>query len=167
MIKLLPLFFSTILFGASVDIANTDIIERIINFIIFIAIMWYLLADKIKLVLSQRRDNIVSNLSRVESDLADSKLRKEEAVNALQQAKDKASQMINLANKEALVLSKKIEDQCNIDINLLNKHFVELHEFERQKMKREVIENFISDLLNDDISLDKKDYLNILIGKVA
>ena len=157
------------LFGASnVDISNSDIVERVVNFIIFSAILWYLLAEKIKQFLLNRKNDIATKLSLIEDNLSASILAKEDVIKSLEKAKEKAEHIVNLAHKEAVILSKNIEEQCMHNIELLNKHYVELREFESNKMKQQVVENVIDELLNDsNIQLAKSDYLNIIKDKVA
>lgn len=168
MIKVLLYISPVFLFGASVDIFDSDFVERVINFVIFVAILWYLLADKVKAFLSNRKDSISSKLSLAESKLSASILAKEDALKALEQAKNKAEHIVNLASKEAIILSKSIEGQCTNKIESLNKYYRELREFENNKMKQQVVNGVIDELLDSNsIQLVKNNYLDILREKIG
>ena len=57
------------LFASEGAETNYDIVQRTVNFIIFAAILWYLLADKIKAFLANRTLSIQSELDKVQETL--------------------------------------------------------------------------------------------------
>lgn len=161
---LIPAF----LFSAEVDIANSDIIERTINFAIFVGILWYLVANRIKLALKGRQDKIASELNAVQDKVAQSNLKKETMLKELDKAKDRAKEIIANAVKEADIISKNIEKQCKNDIENIKKSHQELLNFEQKKAKKAVINEILDELLmKENINLSKQDYINILKKKVA
>lgn len=157
-----------LLLGNEIDIKHSDFIERTINFIIFVAILWYLLKNKIKFALKDRQDKIASQLNAVQDRLIQSKIKKEEAIKSLEDSKKFANEIIANAKKEANIITTNIQKQCKNDIAIINKHHQELLLFEQKRIKRMVISEVLDELLSDkNIKLDKKDYINILAKKVA
>ncbi|RAX54075.1 hypothetical protein CCY99_05180 [Helicobacter sp. 16-1353] len=166
--KILFILLPVFAFAADVDIANSDIIERTINFAIFVAILWYLLANRIKSALKARQDGISSQLNAVQDKLAQSKAKKEDMLKSLEQSKQKAEEIVANAKKEAFIITQNIEEQCKNDIEILNKNHQELLSFEQKRMKKAVIDDILDELLiKNDVKLDKNDYIDILLKRVA
>lgn len=166
--KILFILLPAFAFAAEVDIANSDIVERTINFAIFVAILWYLLANRIKAALKARQDGISSQLNAVQDKLAQSNIKKEDALKSLEQSKQKAEDIISSAKKEALIIAQNIEEQCKNDIEILKKSHQELLNFEQKRMKKAVIDDILDELLiKNDIKLNKNDYIEILLKRVA
>ena len=156
------------LMAAEVNFAESDFIERTINFVIFVVILWYLAAGKIKMALQTRKDNIANQLSVIQAKLNNSKTKKEEALKALEESKLKAQEIIENAKKEADIIANHINEQCNNDIEIINKNHKERINFEQKRMKKAVIDDIINDLLsNDNVALNKKDYIDILLKRIA
>lgn len=162
LIFMLPIFA----LGAEVNITDSDIIARTINFIIFFAICWYLIAGRLKSALSNRSQTIADRLSAVQKKLEESKLHKDEMLKKLDESKELAENIVESAIKEAQIITQNIESQLKNDIELLKKSHNERLNFEVKKMKKVVINEVIEEILSG-VSLDKKDYLHILNEKVA
>lgn len=161
---LLPIFA----FAAEVNIAESDIVYRSINFVIFVAILWYLLANPIKSALKARQDNIASQLSLVQEKLLQSKVAKEEALKSLENAKKRASDIIDNAKKEAIIIEQNMEKQYNSDVAILRRNYEERLNFEQKKMKKNIINEILDELLTQNhIKIDKKEYVDILLKRVA
>lgn len=64
---------------ASSEGAETDIVQRTVNFIIFAGILWYLLADKIKAFFADRTASIQAELDKVQDTLKASQDKVEDA----------------------------------------------------------------------------------------
>lgn len=156
------------LLSADVNILESDFIERSINFAIFVAILWYLAAGKIIALLKDRRDSISNRLDDIQEKLRISKLKKDEAIKALEDSKNKAQSIINNANKEAEVIAKDMERQYEIDVKIINRNHQDLISFERKKMKRAVVSDVMDELLkNSSIDIDKSAYMRILLKGVS
>ena len=56
-----------------VAISDTDFVPRLINFVIFAGILWYLLADKVKEFYSNRSKAIATAFSQIEEQLKKSR----------------------------------------------------------------------------------------------
>lgn len=154
--------------ASEVDFAKSDFIERSINFVIFAAILWYLVAGRLKAALKARQEGISSQLSFMQDRLAQSKIKKDEALKSLESSKQKAYEIIESAKKEAAIIAQNTKNQCENDIKTLNKNYQERKDFEKRRMKRAVIDDILDELLlKNDINLGKSDYIDILLKRVA
>lgn len=159
--------FSSSLFGAG-GFEESDFIWRSINFLIFIAILYFLVFDKIKSIFVARRDEIADRLQEVQDKLKESKMAKEAAQKRLGEAKDRANDIVATAKKEAFMLSQKIDEQSNLDIKNLIAHHESAIEFEKKKMQKEVLSEILDELFKGDVlNLSKSDYVDILMKKVS
>lgn len=161
MIRIFLLLFPIILF-ASVDVSNSDIIERSINFVIFIVILWYLVANKLFSALKNRQVTMASKLNGIQNELLDSNAKKDEALKLLDQTKNKVQNIIDTANKEALVISNNMEKQCMLDIEVLNNIHNDLLKFEKSRINREVIDEVLDKLFKEMPNIPKDIYINMI-----
>ncbi|MDO7252748.1 F0F1 ATP synthase subunit B [Helicobacter cappadocius] len=165
---LLFLLGSSMLFAADVNISQTDIVERTINFFIFLAILWYFVADKLKYIFTNRREQIVLRLNQTQEKLKIAKKAREEAIKRLDEAKERATDMVALAKKEAYLVSQKLDEQFKLDVENMIKNNEALMEFERKRMEKKVVEEILSRLFQTDASsFDVSKYVNILNKRVA
>ncbi len=145
---------------------HTDIIPRTINFLIFVAILWYLAGNKIVNFFKQRRENIAKKFQEIEEKLKESKSKKEALKAELENAKVKAKEIIENAKKEAELLETKIKAQTEEEIKILQKQFEEFKKYETQKAKKEVVETFLDETLKD-IHVTSEDAAKLILKKVA
>lgn len=156
------------LFGAAVEIGATDIVERTINFVIFAAILYYLLANKLKEYFKARRDLISNELDKVQENLKRSKQSREQAEKRLEEAKRRAEDILVTARKEALLSAKRVEEQAKVEIGLLAKHFEEAMALEKRQAERAVVEQVIGELVEGGAERFTKDvYGEILLKRVS
>jgi len=151
---------------ASEAAAHTDIIPRTINFLIFVAILWYLAGNKIVNFFRQRRENIAKKFQEIEEKLKESKARKEALKAELENAKIKAKEIVENAKKEAELLEAKIKAQTEEEIKILQKQFEEFKKYETQKAKKEVVAEFLNEALKD-IHITSEDAAKLILKKVA
>jgi F-type H+-transporting ATPase subunit b len=83
---LIALIFSSGILYASED-TQTDIVPRVVNFLIFASIIYYLLADKIKEFFKNRKDEISAKLESVQVKVKESKKRREDSAIKVEEAK--------------------------------------------------------------------------------
>ncbi len=166
---LLLLLLPVIAFASGAEAKEgTDIVERTINFLIFAGILYYLIADKIKAYFKGRTAEIANQLTSIQDMLNSSKEKKENALKEASEAKEKAKDLIEVAKKEAQMLSKKVEENTESEISYLKKALQERMEIEEKKMTKEVVSEVIDELFKENkISLSNDDFLNILKKKVA
>ena len=163
-IAFIGLFAST---DVSVE-ANYDIVARTINFLIFIAIMYYLLADKVKEFLNSRSKEIKNRLDEVQNRLLASKKEKEAAQKAVEDAQKQAQDIISTAKKDAINISENIKKIIIEEIEKLDKHSKEIMEIELKNKRREVVSEVIDSILSDDtLKISEEDIAKKLIKRVA
>ncbi|GAB6045235.1 F0F1 ATP synthase subunit B [Caminibacter profundus] len=149
-------------FASEAASGHTDIIPRAINFVIFAALLWYLVADKIKRFFSERKEQIASRFQEIETKLKESKEKKEALKAELIQAKKLAEEIVENAKKEAELLEKKIKTQVEEEIKILQKHFEEYKENEIRKTKQVAVKVFLEEVLKD-VHLSSEDAAKLVL----
>ncbi len=152
-------------FALAGDFSHTDIIPRTINFIIYAAILWYLAGNKIIGFFKQRKEQIAKKFSEIENKLKESKLRKEALKAELENAKVKAKEIIENAKMETELINKKIKQETEEEIKILQKQFEEFKQMEQNKIKKEVVREFLDKAL-EEIHISSDDAVKLIL-KVA
>ena len=132
-------------FGSEVSFAQSDFIERLINFVIFFLILWYFGASKIKQIFLDRQEGISSVFNRTQEEEQRIKREKEKVKQALQEAKSKASEIISLAKKDSYLISQKYEEKLDRDIKMI----VANNEQKLQQQEREMIQEEVQRSLDE------------------
>ena len=153
---------------ASVSIEQGDFDERVINFVIFIAILWYFAFDPIKGIFINRKNAIAARLQEAQDNLQKAKQEKEAALKALEESKEKAKDIITAAKQEAYLVEQKYNEQIKKDIETL-KYALELNiEFEQRKAIQESVNKLLDELIkSNDIALNKEEYINIITKRIS
>ena len=147
---------------------ETDILQRSVNFFIFIAIVYYLLADKARAFFSDRTSSIQGELDKVQQVLKESEAKVEDAKLELENAKKLASEIVESANADVSSIKSKIESMVEQEITALSKNFDDKVEVEVRKVKKEVVSEILDELLStDNIAISQEDLANIILKKVA
>jgi len=155
------------LFASDANV-ETDILERTVNFFIFAAIIYYLLADKLKAFFVDRTKSIQADLDKVQDLLKASEKNVSDAKLKIENAKKVAEELIESANSDVEVIKQKVEDAVEQEISFLSKSFNEKTELEQRKVKKEVVQNVLNQLLSDEnIALSQSELTNIISKKVA
>ncbi|WP_291949711.1 F0F1 ATP synthase subunit B [Campylobacter sp.] len=145
-----------------------DILPRIINFILFVAILYYFIATPLKKFYNDRIDKISSKMNEIQEKLIASKNLKLEMMKKLDLAKQESINTITLAKKEAEILASKIENETKAEIDVLEKLFQEHKDYEIRKMEKEVIGLILEEIFKDnDLCLKQKEIVNIMMKKVS
>ncbi len=153
---------------ASSEGAETDIVQRTVNFIIFAGILWYLLAGKIKAFFAERSLSIQTELDKVQDALKASQEKVADAQKKLEEAKKLASEIVEGAKADVDSIKQKISNAVDADIANLNKNLDEMMKVEVSKAKKEVVAQVLEELLNsENIRLTQDELANIVIKKVA
>jgi F-type H+-transporting ATPase subunit b len=163
---LLGLFAIGLMANEHTAIGDTDFIPRVVNFVIFAGILWYLLADKVKDFYANRSKAIADAFNEAEEKLKEAQAKKEALKKEVEEAHKKAEEIINTAKKEAVLLKEQIITQANQEIEILNKNFAEQKAYEESKMKKEVVEAYLNNLVKD-IHLSSEEVANIVTKKVG
>ncbi|WP_305876869.1 F0F1 ATP synthase subunit B [Helicobacter pylori] len=157
------LIFLSPLCATGLDISQTDIIERSLNFLLFVGILWYFLAKKLRSFLRSKSLEISKRLEEIQAQLKASKENKKKLLKELEQAKEKAELIISDANKEAYTITQKYELQTKMDVENLIKNSKALMDLEVKKIKRELVESVFKDLRESKkVSFSSQDCVNIL-----
>lgn len=145
-----------------------DIVPRTINFIIFFAILFYLLADPLRSYYKSRILKISSKLDEIQRKLLESKNKKLNIVRKLEEARINASNALTTAKKEAEILANKIRTETKEELALFDKHFEEYKDYELRRMEREVVSEVLAEIFNDpQIRLKQSEILDIMMKKVS
>ncbi|ANH48544.1 ATP F0F1 synthase subunit B [Helicobacter pylori] len=149
--------------ATGLDISQTDIIERSLNFLLFVGILWYFLAKKLRSFLHAKSLEISKRLEEIQAQLKVSKENKKKLLKELEQAKEKAESIVSDANKEAYTITQKYELQTKMDVENLIKNSKALMDLEVKKIKRELVESVFKDLRESKkVSFSSQDCVNIL-----
>jgi len=162
---LLVAFLGGLLFASEAASSGTDIVARTINFIIFVAIIWYLVGNKAISFFRNRKEEIARKFQEVENKLKEAKLKKEELKAKLEEAEIKATEIIEDAKTEAEHIYNKIIEETKVELEMLEKHFEEAKVAEIKKAKREAIKLFLEEVLKD-VHLTSEDAAKLVL-KVA
>jgi F-type H+-transporting ATPase subunit b len=147
---------------------ETDFVPRLVNFLIFAGLLYYLLANPIKNFFKGRQADIESQLQQIEERLQAAKDEKREAEERLEDAKMKAAEIIEDAKKEAVVLTEGIARTNAVELEAMDKQFAEKLILEEKKSAREVIDEVLSEsITNEDIMLGESKVVEIVKSKVA
>jgi len=147
---------------------GTDIIPRAVNFIIFAAILYYLLADHVKAAYKGRIAGIADKLNSIQVKVKESISAKETAQAKVEEAKINAKTLIETSKKEAQLLSEKVAKDTELEISNLEKGFQDKTQIEKRRMTRDVVSSVLDEMFeNDSVSLDKEELVKIVMKKVA
>lgn len=147
---------------------NYDIVERTVNFLIFAAIIYYLLADKLKAYFSGRTEGIQSELNKVQEMVKESEKKVADAKKELEEAQKIANELVSSAKTDIETIKSKIEASVEQEVAYLTRSFDDKTELQTKKLKREVVEEVLNELLSsDNITLSQEELTNIVLKKVA
>lgn len=147
---------------------STDIIQRTVNFIIFAGILYYLLAAPVKGFFQGRSAAIGAELERVQEKMKESKLAKEAAFQKIENAEKFAADLVESSKKENRILNDQIMQQCEADLENIEKQNASLMDLEQRKMIRNVVDTVMGDLLTQESdSFDKDAMAQLIMKKVA
>lgn len=157
--------------SASADAAHYpdyDIVERIINFVIFFSILYYLVAKPLKALYQSRIDAIAGRLKSTEEKLKASNSKKEEALRRLQNAKTAAAELVEVAKKETELIREKVAKETAAEIESMQKSFEAGCEFETRRMSKMVVGDVLDDVLDHkNLQIEQKELINIILKKVS
>lgn len=162
------LVMPVVVFASGSSEAGVDIIPRTVNFLIFAAILYYLIADPIKNLYRGRINSIKDALEAVDKKLEESRLKKEEAISRVNQAKIDAKSYLSATKKEIELLRQKLENELENELENLQKSHNEQIEIERRRATRAIVSEILDDIFADkDASLNQEQLVNIVLKKVA
>ena len=162
------LLFPVALLAAGEGTGKTDFVPRLINFVIFAGILYYLIAKPLKDYYNNRTNEIADRLSSIQDKLKESKEEKERALQGVKDADASATDIIETAKIEAKLLTDKIEDNLKTDLDNLQKSHADRISIEEKKMSKGVVSEVIDEMFEGGkVKLEGDDFLNIIKKKVA
>lgn len=145
-----------------------DIIPRTVNFVIFVAILYYLLVNPAKHFYKSRILKISSRLDEIQKKLLESKSKKLDIMKKLEEAKANAAEALIVSKKEAEILANGIKEELQGELALLDRHFEEQKEYELRKMEKEVISQILAELFDENNAhFGQKEIINIMMEKAS
>ena len=168
-IKFILLLVAPILaFGAGNGSGEYDIVPRVINFVIFFSILYYLIAKPIKAAYNGRINSIANRLNAIQEKLKASNAKKEEAAKRVENAKVMASDLADAIKKEIEIMLAKIEKDTQNEIAILEKSYEEQKEFEERKLVRAAVSEVLDELFESDaMKIDQNELINLIMKKVS
>lgn len=150
---------------AGPKIEESDYTQRLINFIMFIGILYYLLKDKVRDAFVSRRDNIKNRYETSKKELKNSIKERENISSEENRVKTEAKNIVSKAKKEATDIIKKGENE----IPLLKEELVNSYELKKQQARaneeKSVIKEYVNKTLNDTNIADEV-IVNLMLNKV-
>lgn len=162
--KILLLLFPFVLMADG----GYDIVPRTINFIIFAAILYYLIANPVKNAYKGRIEGIAARLDNIEQKLKESKAKKDDAIKRVEEAKANADGLVETAKKEAFLISERIKEETMQEIVNLEKSFQDQKEFEKRRMVKSVVGEILNEIFaSDSVKMDQSELINIMLKRVG
>jgi len=147
---------------------ETDFIPRLFNFLIFVGLLYYLIAEPVKNFFKGRQEEIAGKLQDIEKRLQEAKEARKSAEQTLAESKRKAEEIIKDAKSSAELLTKQYQELGEKEIEALIRQYQEKMEFEERKMQRDTIVKLLDENIRlEDIPLDNHQVIDILDKKVA
>jgi len=147
---------------------GSDILPRTVNFLIFAAILYYLVAEPVKNFFKNRSASIAAQLEEVQVKLKQAKEEKQKAEAELAEAKKLAQEIAETTKKEVELLTQELKKQGEQELVTLERSFEENIELERRKRIRTIVKEVLEEMLEDNaIDIDKEKFVNLIVKKVA
>ncbi len=148
--------------------ASSDIIQRTVNFALFVGLIWYLIAEPTKNYFAGRSQSIADELQKVQDKLNESITLKKDALAKISEAEKFAEELASASKKENKIINDNMMAQCEVELETLAKQQVSLKDFEQRRMVRVVVEEILDEVLaqsGDDFN--KEAMANVILKKVA
>jgi F-type H+-transporting ATPase subunit b len=147
---------------------HTDILPRTVNFLIFVAIIYYILADKAKAYFKDRTTSIEDRFQEIEEQKLQNQKKIDEAEKELEKAKILASKIVEEAISNQNNIKQTILKTTDDKIQQLIKKIDENIYIQTEKLKTQTVSNFLDRIFeNKNIQISAKDISNIIKKKVA
>jgi len=162
------LALSSLVFASADGGHSTDIVQRTVNFVLFAALLWYLLANPVKSYFANRSKGIADEYESVQNRLNESIEKKKDALAKISNAEKQAVEIIETAKKESKILNDAILEQCESDLVNLEKAQQGKLELAQRRMVASVVEEVLEEIVKDASGeLSKDAMVNVILKKVA
>ncbi|MDR1912346.1 MAG: hypothetical protein LBQ52_08400 [Helicobacteraceae bacterium] len=136
---------------------EVDIMWRSINFVIFAALVYWLLAGFIKKFFGDRVKSIVTAFERAQDKAKEARAKREKAEAALEEARATAQSAIKFANEEAIAIGERLAAKTEEEIKILHKLKDENKIVAENKMIRAVVASAMGEILSAEEILNDQD----------
>ncbi len=161
-------FLLPVLIFAADESVPKDIIPRTLNFILFVALLYYFVANPVRDFFVGRAKGIADECDKVQNNLRESKKKLQSAQQGIDVASRQAEEIVSGAKREAIIMKQKIEENALREIEIMVKQYNDSLKFENRRMEQAVIQEILKELFRSDaLNLDKTAYAEILLKKVA
>jgi F-type H+-transporting ATPase subunit b len=151
-----------------VSMSNSDFWSRVINFSIFVALLYYLAANPIKAFFKGRSEGIANKIKEIEEKLNASKEAVKVAEANLVLSQEKAESIKKDSLTEGAILAENIANKNSDTLASLDKQNREKMEHESKKMAKDTINAILHDAIStDDIAVDESKVVSLVSKKVA
>lgn len=162
------LLTSVAVFATDGGHGQTDIVPRAVNFLIFAALAYYLLAEKLKAFFVSRAASIAKAYEDAENKI-------KEAKTALNDARAKKDEVAKLANElmasaktDAVTQAKKIAEYADEEIVRIKKAADEEKAMLRKKAIIDAVDEVMGEIIDKEgFGVDDKDFAKIIAKRVA
>jgi len=159
---------STFALASEAEHAGSDIVQRTVNFILFVGLIWYLVGEPVKNYFASRSQGIADELKKVQEKLDESIALKKEALAKIVEAEKFAEDLAAKSKKESKIINDEIMAQGEVELENIVKQSLAKREFEERRMVREVVEDVINETLKQSAdSFDREAMANVILKKVA
>ena len=167
-ILLIMLMISTYALASNGEHLSSDIVQRTVNFLLFVGLVWYLVAEPAKSYFASRSQGIANELQKVQEKLKETIAKKKEALDQISDAEKFKAELEITSKKENKIINDNIIAQCDSELENLVKQNASLMVFLQRKMVRNVVEETLEEVLNQaSESFDKEAMANVILKKVA
>ncbi len=162
------LLASVAVFASGSGHTETDIIPRAVNFLIFAALAYYLLADKLKAFFSGRTASIAKAYEDAENKIKEAKAALNEAKAKKEEAAKIANELVVSAKSDAILQVKKIAEHGDEEVVRIKKAADEEMLMLRKKAIVDVVESTMDEIITKDgFGVADKDFAKIIAKRVA
>ncbi|MGE4398456.1 MAG: hypothetical protein AB7D29_02940 [Campylobacterales bacterium] len=159
---------SVALFASDAGHAQTDILPRTVNFLIFAALAYYLLAEKLKGFFAGRSASIAKAYEDAENKIKEANAALNEAKAKKDEASKLASELTASAKTDAVVQAKKIAEHADEEIARIQKSAEEEKAMLRKKAIIDAVEGAMGEIVDKEgFGVDEKDFAKIIAKRVA
>ena len=161
--RALILILAVELFGSEVDFSRTDFMPRLVNFLIFVILMYILLKKPIGGIFKERRENIKNQFESIQEELLKLQEEKEKMIKKQEETKQFIEELYSVTKEEIKKIESHFHMKIKREIELIFKNLENDKKIIEQDAKKEIIEKVLDELfLLDEIRLNTSDIINLL-----
>lgn len=147
---------------------ETDILPRAVNFFIFAALIYYLLAEKLKAFFAGRSASIAKAYEDAENKIKEAKAALNEAKAKKDEASKLANKLIVSAKSDAIAQAKKIGENADEEVARIKKAIEDEKSMLRKKAIIDAVEETIGQIVDKEgFGVDDKEFAKIIAKRVA